>query len=287
MRKRYWLVRNSPSVAVGPSGGSFSISSRRVPTISQGDAVVLMTGSKTEDASFKAFGSIASIKTGAKPNERGYLTEVTIADVSEGSSLDIGFRSAMYSLEFVKDASRPQAYLNRGYRVMSRDDFETITKGNLYVARTGYFLLLTSLPISSQRNFLSSRVSAGHDTSDYYLMLISLLEFIEERVFAAGSLLLGIREQLFQLRQTSAQFPTEHLIIDEEAPALRADSITQQTEAFLQLKKALSDSSQAWREAVRPPRDSEAGSQMQEFTRLLMPQIQDDAKQAARFKGKQ
>jgi HKD family nuclease len=289
MTKNYWLVRASPSVTVNPSKADFSIFSKRKPTIAEDDAIVMMVGSDVASAAFIDFGSVTSVISSATADNSGYETKVAFSGQSEelSESIKLELTSALYSLEFIKDTSRAAVYLRRGYRKISCDDFETIIEGRLYVARTGYHLLLNSLPELTQRRFLAERAEAGDDPENYQALLTSLLIFIEERIFAAGTLLEKTCALLAQLTQSISDSPVDHLIVDVESPDLPSDSILEQGEMFSLLKVALSDASASWRIADEQQQvDARTGSELDEFTRLLMPQIKDDLKQAARLRGK-
>ncbi len=103
------------------------------------------------------------------------------------------FDDLIYSLLTVKNYARPMVHFQRQYRELGKKDYETITKGWLYVARTAFGKLVNALPKETKLQFMLHAMR-DFDTVDftnlkYDALLDNLKNYIEGHILSQGRLL--------------------------------------------------------------------------------------------------
>jgi hypothetical protein len=198
-----------------------------------GDTVLFLEG--REQMRFTATATVARvtpIQSGGA--EEAKLTQVELEGVAalpEGLDLDT-FR---YSLTIVRNTVKPYVHFRRGYRLLPHEDFETIEKGEPFIARSGYFDLLSALPRSLRAAFEAEQILLGEEGRTrvrFRDRLERLYAFIDRRVLAVGRLLSELAEVLSQVELDRA--PMEHWFVSE-GDGIREGLVSQPDDLFSQL----------------------------------------------------
>jgi len=226
---KLWLVRaDAPSVTVN-SDKSITIRSKRTPRIKEGDKAVLLT--KQEFAQWATVKDVepldevtldlrpspefdVPLEEPSKPGVKHFKVEVDTWVTIEGSLL----ADLLFSLTFIKNVHKPSLYLRRGYRSLHESDFTTIVQGDVFLARTAYFELLTALPSDTQLAFQVSQLLSGTSDAPFVDQLQQLQLFIDEQVLSIGRALVDLTERIerFDLRDEGGK-RVKHFFSDETA----------------------------------------------------------------------
>jgi len=220
---RHWLVRvDAPSIKMAPGNKALVITSKRQPNIKAGDVIVLMTKVRQKGV-FSKYTTVSGVevsKVKKLPGEITVKTKVFLTgweslSNTDGSSSEVDVFN--YSLTFVRNLLRPNLHFRRGYRILPVHDFETIQRGEAFVARTGYFELLNALPVTMRKKFLGEELLSTSSNA-FVARLSRLNEFINIRVLSVGSLLSELNSVI---RETSIQDEDgnlpDHLFVDGTA----------------------------------------------------------------------
>ncbi len=259
---RHWLIRvDSQSVGIEPRFVSFTLYTRRRPSLSIGDRVLFLEG---EPAVFGHLATISEISSDAGESAEStaaapLLRKPTTYVLSNVEKLDdpLSLDEARFSLTIVRNTLKPWVHFRRGYRVLPSIDFESLVRRETFVARTGYFELLNSLPAKLRLIFQSEQVLMSEPRS-YLERLQRLHTFLDTRVFEAGRLLRSIEEAVrsLQLKSDNAQ-PVAHLFAAESNGSAtidgQPDDLDAQVRRFGRLYELLDSHS---RDMKQPPMDS-------------------------------
>lgn len=241
---RFWLVRSgTTAVDLQPDHLAVTIVSRRTPRMSVGDTVLFLEMGG-EQMRFTATARIVRIVPFQSESvEEPKLTKVELkspVSLPEGLNLD----TLWYSLTIVRNTSKPDVHFRRGYRLLPQEDFETIKKGDPFLARSGYFELLNALPQSLRAAFEAEQVllaGQARERVTFRERLERLYAFIDQRVLAVDRLLRELAEVTAELDLDGA--PIEHWFVSEPDPAeglaARPDGLAVQLQRFEELRAAL------------------------------------------------
>lgn len=191
----FWLVRaDAPSVTVDSKVGMI-IRSRTAPRLKVGDQIVLANNGKfTKHGIVQKVDSSDGRTSALQPFSYG--GRIKLAVEKWESIADSKIADLRFSLTFIKDVNRPERHLRRNYRSVKASDFRTIVHGEVFLARTAYFELLTSLPGDTRLKFEILQMRT-HRTNDPFLNRLEALEtFIEQRVLSVGRLLVNLMEKI-------------------------------------------------------------------------------------------
>lgn len=258
---RHWLIRvDSQSVAIEPKFVSFRLYTLRRPSLSIGDRVLFLEG---EPAVFGHLATINEVSSdaGESPESTAaapFFRKPTTYVLSNVERLDdpLSLDEARFSLTIVRNTLKPWVHFRRGYRVLPSIDFDSVVRRETFVARTGYFELLNSLPASLRLIFQSEQVLMSEPRS-YLERLQRLHAFLDSRVFEAGRLLRSIEEAVrsLQLKSDNAE-PVAHLFAAESdgssAKDGQSDDLDAQLRRFGRLYELLDSHS---RDMKQPPPD--------------------------------
>jgi hypothetical protein len=253
---RCWLVRwNAPSISTSGDSPGFVITSRRQPSIKDGDTIVTFTY-MGRDAEFKDSGKVVGVSHSDAKDEDGYFR--TRVSVSEWSPLKeaVDLKSVLYSLTFVHNLEKPYLHFYRGYRSLPTEDFETIISGEVFVSRTAYYTLLEALPHSLQIAFQIQQLlepPLRRTNTRFDEQLRRLEQFIADRVISIGNQIIELNRTIeqceFHARNGSK---LKHCIVDEtqlsRAVPTRPDDIARQANLF----EVLQDTARKYQETVNP-----------------------------------
>jgi hypothetical protein len=174
---------------------------------------------------------------------RKYVVKIALKDMtpfSDPLALDVMW----YSLTIVRNLERPWLHFRRGYRLLPAVDFESIKRGERFVARSGYYELLNALPPSLRAAYQAEEILAanGRRTRASFRQLLERLHtFIDERVLAVGRLLRDIGGLASKLRLGHEAL--EHTFTSEpnevRRPDGRPDELGIQLFRFAKLQEAL------------------------------------------------
>jgi len=165
-----------------------------------------------------------------------------------------------YSLTIVRNTTRPHVHFCRGYRLLPKADFETIKKGEPFIARSGYFELLNALPPSLRAEFDAEQLlmAAGdaHERVRFREKFERLHVFIEQRVLAVGRLLHDLADVIVRVDLDGG--PIEHVFASDAEPskdgfASRFDDLASQLQRFARLREVLTE--EIGEQAVNEQRD--------------------------------
>ena len=203
---------------------------KRRPSIKEGDVVVFVTGSSDEDR-FSWVATVSERQEIPKPGEETTATRFELMNHAE-LPMDSDIGQLRYSLGFVWNTHQPRRHFRRGYRAIGEQDFETLTVGVPFVARTAYYELLGALPDVMRAEFEALEVinaASTRESDSFASRLERLRVFLKARVVAAGRLILEIHESI----QALALDVSEHLLFDETEERHRwviSDNISVQAE---------------------------------------------------------
>jgi len=257
--KRYWIARGgTKSVEIQPDHKALTIVSRRTPRMGIGDTVLFLEG--WEQVRFTATATIARII----PIEGDGAEDVKLTEVElEGASVlpeELDLDTMWYSLTIVRNTTRPHVHFCRGYRLLPKADFETIKKGEPFIARSGYFELLNALPPSLRAEFDAEQLlmAAGdaHERVRFREKFERLHVFIEQRVLAVGRLLHDLADVIVRVDLDGG--PIEHVFASDAEPskdgfASRFDDLASQLQRFARLREVLTE--EIGEQAVNEQRD--------------------------------
>jgi hypothetical protein len=188
----------------------------------------------------------------AEDKRRTIVELEEIVDFAEG----LNFDDMRYSLTFVRNTRAPWVHFRRGYRLLPEHDFETLSLGEPFVARTGYFELINSLPDELKAEFEAEIIldpPAASGDGIYRRRLERLHSFLYQRVFRAGELLTRTHSLAMKLGLRDADgVLVEHVFADEaldpDGQRAAVDSLRVQAQRFEGLRSEL----------VRPLKDEQA-----------------------------
>jgi hypothetical protein len=149
-----------------------------------------------------------------------------------------------YSLTIVRNLVKPWLHFRRGYRLLPAVDFETIVKGQPFVARSGYYELLNALPPSLKAAYQAEEIlsaNGGRLHSSFRRSLERLHAYVDERVVAVGRLLASIGELAAALQLGDGAVEHTFVSSPDEGGRLagRADELGAQLRRFAKLQQAL------------------------------------------------
>jgi hypothetical protein len=219
---RYWLLRqNAPSITMSEGSPGFVISSRRQPSIEKGDKIVAFTNTGGI-ATFLHYADVVAVNRADSEDLDGHRE--TRVSVNEWTPLKdpVELKLIVYSLTLVHNLEKPALHFRRGYRSLPTVDFETIIKGEVFVNRTAYYVLLEALPNSLQLAFRAAQLVERplRPNISFAERLRRLEHFIAERVLSIGHLLSTLNTTINQceLRDESGAIP-RHCICEESEVA--------------------------------------------------------------------
>lgn len=257
---RYWLIRtDAPSINVSLDDFVVKIISRRQTTIDEGDVLLLFK--KGHQAS--AFGQYATVsrieidkvmvedRSGELTGDLSIQTQIMVEEWkklpnTEETSIEVD--DLKYSLTFVRNLLKPELHFRRGYRLLPDKDFETITLGEAFVARTGYYELLNALPTTLRVAFESEELmtsAARGSLTTFESRLSRLHEFINSRVLTVGVLLKELNLAIHEIAIRNEEGGVfEHVFIGEEGEDKQTarhagDNISYQSKIFDDLDQTL------------------------------------------------
>lgn len=200
---KFWLIRtDAPSVRVVAQNLVY-IRSKRMPRIKPGDTAVLFDrlhfsrwglvetfdAAEDEVLALRAppgFPEVGDSETDLEqPEPRWFLLTVSGWEKIEDANVD----DLRFSLTFIKNMQTPRLNLRRSYRSLREHDFKTMVQGDVFLARTAYFELLTALPRETQIEFEISQLMRGGKPiyfGDFEELLRALERFIDQRVLSVG-----------------------------------------------------------------------------------------------------
>src|SRR5262245_50391951 len=240
---RYWLARSgTETVDIQPDHKAMTIISRQTPRMTDGDTVVFLEGWDQ-----KRFTSIAKIVRvmqieGTLAGEK----KLTKVELEPGVALpeDLDLDVMWYSLTIVRNTTQPQVHFRRGYRLLPNEDFETIRRGETFVARSGYFELLNALSRSLRAVFESEQILFSGEVrgrARFRERLGRLYSFVDQHVLAVGRLLQDLETEIAKV--DLGDDAIDHMFVFEAGTvrgfAARADELDSQLRLFAGLHEEL------------------------------------------------
>jgi hypothetical protein len=133
------------------------------------------------------------------PVKQTYLHRIGLAETRPLTDNNL-LADLAYSLKLVYRYIKPHKHFESQFRKLPRPDFETINKGMLYVARTGFGKLINSIPRENRLEFTLLAMKEWN-TIDFrkvpYLEGLDFLQaYISQNFLQKGRILVGIKELL-------------------------------------------------------------------------------------------
>jgi hypothetical protein len=141
-----------------------------------------------------------------------YISTLTLEE--EGALKVItGLDDFTYSLLSIYRYTNPKAHFRRQYTAIYEPDYETITKEQVYIARTAFGRLINALPQESKYDFILHAINHFGTVEfkgiDFIKAYEYLQEYIEENILSQGRYLVSSYEMLSSLRET--EVPIEQI----------------------------------------------------------------------------
>jgi hypothetical protein len=133
------------------------------------------------------------------PVKQTYLHRIGLAETKALTENNV-LGDLAYSLRLVFRYIKPYKHFESQYRKLPKEDFETIEKGMLYVARTGFGKLINAIPRENRLEFTLLAMKEWN-TIDFrkvpYLEGLDFLQaYISQNFLQKGRILVGIKQLL-------------------------------------------------------------------------------------------
>jgi hypothetical protein len=210
-------------------GSSFHVgflSSRNEPLIGKGDECIL-ANSHNDNLFFESVGKILSedkIEVASDSDLKEWPNQIVAKrKLTDGKKLhvhsftiqtnkDLETRNRLSDLAFslvtVKQYANPFKHFSRSHQVIPPEDFETISKGLIYFARTAFGKIANALPYENRlelRLIILDRYPSDFDAKNNYPVLLEILsEYIERRILSRGKQLVAINQKAQEIFRDDA-----------------------------------------------------------------------------------
>jgi hypothetical protein len=229
-----WVFRPTSNNSISQSTASdgkviFSFKTRLNFSGEEGENVVIM-GSKEEGSYFEYTSQILSVENKILDDQKLKIFTVTLSQhelIKTPNKLD----DLLYSLHKVYNYDRPYIHFNRVYSRLTKDDFEVIANGKLFVARTAFGKLVNALHQKHRIAFVQMLIERNpsiYFTSRKYDEVFDLLkEYIETRILIFTEFLSGAWNNFQKINPDS-----NNQIAFAESSESRRDLISQQIDSI-------------------------------------------------------
>lgn len=147
-----------------------------------------------------------------------------------------------YSLTVVKKYDNPTKDFQRAMRKLPEDDFKTLSKGDVFWARTAFGTFVNQLPTKSFLEFVgfvsAHDVNGVLESPDYKTLWQQLQDFAVEGFLDAHAYSVAVKELIGELNELDAGIPFESLRIADPDTRMSA-SLELMTENLIAFKLAL------------------------------------------------
>jgi hypothetical protein len=194
------------------------LSSREEPLVDRGDDFVLASPHSNGNFLFESVGKVISsdeIEVASDrvlrdwPNKKvanrklpdGQKLHVHSFSVQTNKSLTTrnSLNDLAFSLVSIDHYSNPIRHFSRSVQDLPFEDFETISKGLIYLARTAFGKIANALPYENRlelRLIILDRFPSDIDAKNNYPVLLEILsEYLERRILSRGRQLLEINQK--------------------------------------------------------------------------------------------
>jgi hypothetical protein len=230
-----WIIReNAPSATIEQK--RVVLKSRRRVSIKSGDELVLLSREAVFVNKAQVLGVTEASAPSIAPFEESEPKQWGENQIDEWTSLqqEIDLNDASTSLTFIRNWRRPKVHVRPAYRRLPDEDFATLERGELFVARDAYLTFLDALPARLVQAFLAENPPflRTRYTTEYAERARALISFIEERVLSVGRTALAVQDRwnLFLAKTDSGA--SRHLYVWNEDEASWPIDFTAQVAAF-------------------------------------------------------
>jgi len=193
----YWAVDDAN---ISPPN-DLTIFSNRVVNMRHGDEVVLFKRVGDNDIEFHTRAIIEESQVGRyEEDKQKYVAHLSNLRVLTDSSL---LSELTYSLQKIYNFRQPRRHFLRKYLSLSQYDFDSITSGSIYWARTAFGIYINMLGRQQLEHFIQETAASSPEVFihqwDFGLAWKVLRQFIEVQYIAAAELLRFVHARADQI----------------------------------------------------------------------------------------